>query len=225
MSQTQAMPLSKTPTIETFPEELPTLQITQRRALPIGIATNVKQHVLLVRDHSSSMSGTKISELNQASQALVSSLCEPENKDGFRVSIIDFNHKAKRVCMAESPSELSVPTVSASGSTNFNKALEEALATIIAFNQRPNTEGWHYLRPCVLFLSDGQSTLNDTIVQELQEHAQVIAIAYGSDASEDILSLIASDGQVHIVGTDSHQLRLFLAEIGKTLSQTLQQNQ
>lgn len=225
MAHTQPMPPEKQPDPTLLTDELPDLQLTRRRALPTGIATNVKQHVVLVRDHSSSMAGDKIDELNIASQAFVQALAAPENKAGFRLSVVDFNHYATRICSAQSPQACQLPQAVADGGTNFNAALQETLQAILELKQAPNEEGWHYLRPVVLFLSDGQSMIDKTHLYALQEHATIIAIAYGTDANETLLSDIASDGKVHLIGVEGSQLRQFLADVGKTLSQALQHAQ
>jgi len=99
--------------------------------------------------------------------------------------------------------------------------LLETIKTVEDFNARPNLDGYRYLRPQVLFLSDGHSSVTDKNIADLHEIADVIAIAYGADADTQTLKRIASDGQVHVIGTDGGALRQFLAEVGKTLSQSL----
>ena len=83
--------------------------------------------------------------------------------------------------------------------------------------------GVNYLQNQVFFLSDGQSQASDATISSLQELANVTAIAYGADANQGMLSKIASDGQVHSIGTNGGQLRAFLAEVGRTLTQELSQ--
>lgn len=202
---------------------LPVLKVKKKK-LPNGIASNVKQHIVLTRDHSTSMSGSKIAELNQASESLIMELADPLNRDGFRVSVVDFNDSATRVCLGQPAESLSVPPAVSSGGTDFTQALDETLYTIREFTQQPNDAGWHYLRPVVLFLSDGQAGVDDDLISDLQEEAEVIAIAYGADADQSTLSHIASSGDVEVIGTDGGALRTFLAEVGKTLSQTIQRN-
>ncbi len=205
-----------------MPDEMPELNMPVRRKLPSGIASNVKQHVLLVCDHSSSMAGSKIVELNMAREALVTELAAPENKDGFRVSVIDFNDKAERLNFAEPAETLNtIPSV-AGGGTSFEAALRETLDAVRDFAAKPNDEGWNYLRPVILFLSDGQSSVSDHLLMEIQEEAQIIAIAYGTDANQSTLGRISSDGTVQVVGTDGDELRKFLAAVGQTMSEALQ---
>ncbi len=50
--------------------------------------------------------------------------------------------------------------------------------------------------------------------------ATVPAVAYGADADHATLARMASDGQVHSIGTSGDQLRQFFAEVGKTMTST-----
>lgn len=201
---------------------VPALRTVRRKRLPTGVASNVKQHVVLACDVSSSMSGAKISELAQAREALVQTLAHDDNRDGFLLTVIDFNHAAQQVCFAQSAQTLALPEPQASGGTNFEAALTHCLTAINAFDQRLNEDGWTHLRPVVLFLSDGHSAADASTIEALQEEAAVIAIAYGADADQAMLSRISSEGDVKQIGVKGDQLRAFLAEVGHTLSQTLQ---
>lgn len=205
----------------TGPETAPTLKVTKRLSLPTGVASNVKQHVLLARDNSSSMSGAKIRELNQASVALCRELADPANKDGFLVSIIDFSNGAEIRASARPATSLRVPTANANGGTNFDAALLKTIEAVTALTTQPNAEGWRYMRPRVMFLSDGHSNVSDKNIGALHEIADVTAIAYGSDAAQETLARIATDGRAHVVGASGAELRQFLAQVGKTLSQSL----
>ena len=214
-------PLDQVQHTGAVPASAPPLKLAKKLTLPTGVATNVKQHVLLVRDRSSSMHGQKVTELNMASIALGAELGSPGNKDGFLVSVVDFSNGADICATAEPATALKMPEAKASGGTNFDAALLKAIKVVEDFASRPNPEGWHYLRPHVLFLSDGHSTVSDKNITSLHEIADVTAIAYGADAAQGTLARIASDGQVQVVGTSGHELRRFLAEVGKTLSDKL----
>lgn len=165
------------------------------------------------------MTGDKILELNLASHALLAELADPVNKDGFLLSVIDFNHLASSVISVEPASTLVLPDAIAGGSTNFDSPLNMAIDEIKKFKARANPEGWHFLKPHALILTDGWATVTDSNIQELQELADVTSIAYGADADQATMSRIASDGQVHIVGTQGGDLRDFLAQVGKTMTQ------
>lgn len=198
----------------------PLLPVSRKLSLPSGIASNVKQHVVVVVDTSSSMSGAKIDEANMACIAFDSELANPENKDGFLRSTVHFSSGAEIKEVASS-AETPSPRAHASGGTNFDAALLKVIDAITDFASRPNPDGWHYLRPHVLFLSDGHSNVSDKNIAALHEIADVTAIAYGSDAARDTLARISTDGQTHVVGTSGTELRKFLAAVGKTLSQSL----
>ena len=198
----------------------PPLPVGRKLSLPTGIASNVKQHVIVVRDTSSSMSGAKIRELNMACIAFDREIGDPENKGGFLRSVIDFASGAEIKETAVS-AETSMPEAHAGGGTNFDSALIKVIEVVTDFASRPNPDGWHYLRPHVLFLSDGHSNVSDKNIMALHEISDVTAIAYGSDAARDTLARISTDGQAHVVGTSGAELRKFLAQVGKTLSQGL----
>lgn len=200
---------------------LPTLNVAKKIKIPNGVSSNAKQHVVLALDKSLSMGGHKIDELNLAVSGLIHELASPINKDGFLISIVEFNHGASRSVFAESTLTLIPPSLFAGGSTNFNAAIEETISTIEDFKTQPNPDGWRYLRPQVLFLSDGQSPVSDKKINNLQEISNVWSIAYGDDADTAMLADIASDGRAHLIGTDGGALRSFLAKVGETLSQDL----
>ena len=217
MDRTATMPLGETESRT----ELPDLKISKPLKIPTGVSSNTKQHVLLVRDCSSSMSGSKVDEMNLATTGLIQELASERNKDGFLVSLIDFSTSSKRSAYAVSAIGLTTPRAIASGGTNFDSALLKTIETIESLQNEPNTDGWRYLRPQVLFLSDGQSRVSEKNILNLQEIADVTTIAYGSDALEATLSKISTDGQCHVIGTSGAELRKFLADVGQTLSQTL----
>ena len=228
----QTLPVSATvPATKTAPagtaegNSLPVLNVTKRKSLPTGVASNVKQFCGLLLDTSSSMSlDSKIDELNASVAPFIAELADPRNKDGFRLSIVEFNHVARLVCSAQSAQNLTVPLLNADGGTNFDSPINMIINEIEAYMSAPNPEGWHKLRPHVIMMSDGQASVSDQNIQRLQELADVTAVAYGTDADEGTLSRISSDGQVHIVGVDGSQLRSFLQAVGRTMTDTMAQN-
>ena len=217
MEHTQTAPLDT----EALRSDFPDLKVSKPLKIATGVSSSTIQHVIFAADTSSSMSGHKIGELNIGLSALFDKLSAPQNKDGFRGSLIQFNSRAKRLAFAESFLTLMAPTLTVGGGTNFDKALTETIKTVREFADRPNTDGWQYMRPQVLFLSDGHSAVSSQNIQLLQEYADVTAIAYGADANSSTLSKIASDGRVHVIGTNGGELRKFLADVGQTLSQNL----
>lgn len=214
---TATIPLEETENHQT----LPPFRVTRPLQIPSGVSSNVIQHVLMVRDCSSSMLGKKIKEVNLATTGLFQVLANEQNKDGFRVSLIDFSNSASCVAYAQSAKHIVAPQAIATGGTNFDNAITCILETVLKLQNAPNPDGWRYLRPQVLFLSDGQSKVSDKNIQDLQEIADMTTIAYGSDAHKATLSKLASDGECHVIGTSGSELRKFLADVGHTLSQSL----
>lgn len=199
--------------------EHPQFNVTNRKGLPDGVSSNTKQLVGLCCDISGSMFGSKIDNLNKARFGLTSILGDPINKDGFVVIGVDFNEDASLIIDAEPASRCQMPTSIADGGTDFDAPLKMMVERIKDFASRPNPDGWRYLRPHVLFLSDGQANVTQSNIDALHELADITAIAYGDDADEATLSRIASNGEVHIVESDGSALRDFLAEVGQTLSE------
>ena len=197
------------------------MKLTVKKKLANGVASNVKQRVQLLLDTSSSMLGFKIDELEKATASVLLQLADPSNKDGFRVTIIPFNHASSVHCRVTAPEAVPPLNLVASGGTNFDSAILKSIQEIDDAKALPNNEGWHYLQDQVIILSDGQSRVSDKNIQDLQERANVTAVAYGADANQGTLSRIASDGQVHVVGTDGGALRDFLAAVGATMVSTI----
>lgn len=200
---------------------LPIMKMTVKKKLPTGVASNVKQHCYFLLDESSSMSGPKISELDMAMASLLPPLADPSNKDGFRVTIIPFNHSSYVHCSGVPAVSVPPLNLSASGGTNFDSPVLKAIAAIRSHKSAPNPDGWQYLQSQVFILTDGHGPIADKNIHELQELANVTAIAYGADADQATLSRLASDGQVHVVGTDGGALRDFLAHVGATMVSTI----
>ena len=220
---TDTLPMTGLPVTQTSDQgevpAMPPINMAPRRKTPSGIATNVKQDIIGICDVSSSMSGDKIAELNLACADLFAVLADPVNKNGFRVRLIHFNDQAHVALPATLATKAVLPDAVASGFTDFDLPIELAVRELEASKQAPNPEGWSYMRPQVLFLSDGQASVQDHNIRQLQELADVMAIAYGDDANEDTLAKIASDGKVHRIGTDGASLRAFFANVGHTLSE------
>lgn len=215
----QAAPISTGTAPAAQAVQHPQLNVTQRKSLPTGVSSNCKQHVGMCCDVSTSMGGSKISDLNKGRHALCMVLADPVNKDGFELSVVDFNNRATLVVSGEPATSCQMPTSTASGGTNFDAPINAMVQEIEDLKARPNPDGWRYLRPHVLFLSDGQAHVTQSNIDALHELADVTAIAYGDDADQATLARIASDGNVHVVGTDGNALRDFLAEVGKTMTQ------
>ena len=206
---------------DTTDTAMPTLKVTRKRGAPDGISSNCKQLVGLCRDRSGSMSGAKLAELNTACIALQQALSDPINKDGFQMSVVDFNHEAELRCSATPVTALAMPEAICSGGTSFDAPLNAMAQEIEQFNARPNAEGWRYLRPHVLFLSDGHASVSRRAIKRLQKLTDITAIAYGADADRVTLARISTTGEVHTIGTNGGELRRFFAEVGQTMTAAL----
>ena len=125
--------------------------------MPTGVASNVKQRICIAIDCSTSMEGDKISEVNLAVKALVAELGIPENKDGFWVSVIAFNHASWWLVEDISAVGANIPEAHASGGTNFDSPLIKVGDSLEAAKFAPNPHHWTYFRPFFLFLSDGHA--------------------------------------------------------------------
>jgi uncharacterized protein YegL len=203
-------------------EAIPEMKVMSNDRLRNAVASDCKQLVMSLPDISSSMSGRKAKECQAALEKLFQTLADPENKDGFIGQIIPFNSSAHVAAGPELVTAMTVPKLRVGGGTNFDAALDLACKELDKFANRSNPDGWDYLKPVVLFKSDGQSYVSVDKIDALKERAQIIAIAYGADADANTLKQIASDGQVHVIGSNGDQLTQFLASVGKTLSQKLQ---
>lgn len=205
---------------------LPAINAGLRR--PDWICRNCHQHVILVRDASSSMAGEKSKAASAASTDLVAELALPANKDGFHVSVIDFSSSAK---VAHTKCAATALTSSLhrldggpfGGNTNITAALK--LATdLVDFDQHSTTPGVRWLRPAVLLFSDGQHNVGagpEAVADELKKKADVVTIAFGSDAAESELRRLATSPQHFYRCTSGAELRKFLAAVGATISASL----
>ena len=182
-----------------------------------------RQHVVIMLDNSGSMSSSgKIDECNLAKNGLVKETAVPENKDGFLITEIPFNDRAKRTVFAQSAVGLTLKPGHASGGTNFEAALQLGLQSVQELDKRPNPDGYKFYRPVMILMSDGHSHASDAIIQKAKEEADIICIAFGMDANTAMLEKIASDGKAHRVSTNGGDLQKFLAKVGQTLSDTFQ---
>lgn len=192
---------------------------------PDWICSKTKQKVVVERDRSESMTGAKAQDAQAACESMVGELALPENKDGFLVGIVDFNHNVEVIHEFTPAKELvgNIKPLSPSGTTNITQALETALGML----QKPETgEGFRFMRPVALLFSDGCHNTgkppHEAAVQ-LKAVADVVAVAFGSDADENLLRSIASTPQHFYRVKDGRELRHFMATVGATLTATLAQ--
>ncbi|MEA3445137.1 MAG: vWA domain-containing protein [Bacteroidota bacterium] len=192
---------------------------------PQWICSNQKQLVFILADCSGSMAGEKIDQSSTAIDDLVIKLAEPENKDAFYIVIIGFNDTANVIQEIIKATELAgkVPSMDARGCTDMASALSCAKSQIDS-NKLPQLENATWLKPVIIFFSDGNhNSGNDPVIvaDELKEKATIVTIAYGSDADEDLLMKLATSSQHYFRCNNGVEIREFMADICDTLTDSL----
>ena len=180
-----------------------------------------EQLAILLRDASSSMGGDKAREADAASRALVSVLASPTNGGAFTVAVIDCSSSAALVCPPKRADQLAdnLPALAASGSTNVAAALSEAERIVRGAPKEVATT-----RPVVLLFSDGQPNCGGDargVANGLKTVADVVTVAFGSDADESFLREIATSPSHSYRCRDGRELRKFFAAVGATMSQSM----
>jgi uncharacterized protein YegL len=171
------------------------------------------------------MAGEKARDARAASEDLVDELADPVNRDGFLVSIVDFNTSAIRMHELTPASALrgNVRSLDIGGGTNITAGLREALT---GHSSATSDEGVTYLRPVFLVFSDGghnDGPPPNDIAAEIKMFADVVSVAFGTNADEATLRSIATSPQHFYRVKTGRELRAFLAQVGATLTGTMQQ--
>ncbi len=167
---------------------------------PAGRRTDViPRDVTLVLDVSGSMNGRKIEQARAAGRQLLSTLHE---SDRFR--LIDFSsdvHTFRDDFVAATPDNVREATrylaaLDASGSTNIEGALREALRPAVVRGRLP----------VILFVTDGEPTVGDTRPDHLaamaadanahaEEPRRIFTFGLGSDVNVGLLEQLALQGR------------------------------
>lgn len=202
--------------------------VRSRLTRPSWISRNCRQLAILCRDASPSMSGQKAKDASQATFQLVRELAKPANKGGFWSSVIDFAGSAavkhdlmSAVDMAHSLRPISTSLFS--GGTNITAGLEFAHQLC----QKTPSDGqtdMHWLRPVVILFSDGchnRGPKPDVAAKSLRKYADVVTVAYGSDADIKLLRSLATSPQHHYRCKDGSDLRHFFAAVGASMTASL----
>lgn len=195
---------------------------------PHWICSNVKQHVFGVRDKSPSMRGQKGKDASAASLDFVHELAQPANKDGFNVAMIDFAGSVQLVHNLTKATELDGKVTPLSpgllnGGTNITAGLQIALDLLEAAENNQQ-EGVMYLRPVVICFTDGCHNTGPhprEVANQLKQKADLVTVAFGSDADEALLRELASTPQ-HFYRPTQEQIS-YLMSIGvspRTISQS-----
>jgi uncharacterized protein YegL len=198
---------------------------------PSWICKDVQQKSVLVRDRSGSMAGQKAQDASAASLALVEALAQPANKDGFLVGVVDFATKSQIVHDLAKATELNGKVTPLSvgsglfggGTTNITAGLEDA-QKLLDKAEQSGGEGVQYLRPVVLIFTDGCHNTGPgpkDVADRLKTKADLVTVAFGSDADEALLRSLASTPQHFYRCANGRELRHFLAAVGATMTATM----
>lgn len=194
---------------------------------PNWVCRNARQNVILVRDNSDSMRGQKAAEAQAASEDLVHELAQPFNKDGFVVSIINFSKTSEVVHNMEKATALAGNMKPLSdylyGVTSITSGLEDALQIIEAAEANVQEE-ISFLKPVVICFTDGCHNTGPepyNVANQIKQKADLVAVAFGSDADESLLRKLASTPQHFYRCQNGRELRSFLAAVGATLTMTI----
>jgi len=201
---------------------------------PQWLRQNVRQNVVLVRDRSGSMSGQKARDASAASLDLVAELAQPANKDGFLVGVVDFATTSKVVHEIGKATDLNGKVTPLSvgnivfglfggGTTNITAGLDDA-QKILDKAELAGGEGLQNLRPVVIIFTDGCHNTGPgpkDVADRLKQNADLVTVAFGSDADETLLRSLASSPQHFYRCANGRELRKFLAAVGATMTATM----
>ena len=148
------------------------------------------------------MTSEKARAASDAKLALIAELAKAGNKDGFEVAIVDFADSAALI----------TPLTP---------------ATALATRPQPLEGGMHWLRPVTLLFTDGKHNRGpgpQSTADALEQLSDLVYVAFGNDADEAALYIIATSPQHVYRCTNGAELRSFLAAVGRTLSATMRTN-
>ena len=179
--------------------------------------------IIVIRDVSSSMHGQKAADADAASRDFVAVLADPANRDAFSVGVVDFSSSAKIVHPITKATALAgnVIPMKASGNTNITGAIEMALGML---RSSTTTQQQGQFRPVGLLFSDGCHNVSvgpKDVARDFKQVADLVTIAFGSDADEVMLRELASTPQHFYRCTNGAELRAFLPAVARTLSQSI----
>ncbi len=180
-----------------------------------------EQLAILTRDASSSMGGEKAKDADAASRALVAELASAENHGAFTICVIDFASEARIANGPEAADRVitHIRELTAGGTTNVAAALAEAEKVARTAPAELTTT-----RPVVLLFSDGRPNCGGdakAVARSLKAIADVVTVAFGSDADEAFLREIATSPSHCYRCRDGRELRKFFQAVGATLSRSI----
>lgn len=128
---------------------------------PLPTKNQGERHIpaVLLVDTSGSMSGAPIEELNRGLREFGNALQEDSLALGrAEVCIISFNSSVETEMGFRPAVDYEAPTLSASGLTSFNEAIQAGLDAIESRKKEYKDQGVSYYRPWLFVLTDGAPT-------------------------------------------------------------------
>jgi len=203
-------------------------QFTLKR--PNWFVSKIIQLLILVRDVSSSMRGSKGKEAEVASEALVVEIASQQNNGMFMVSIVDFGDNARLIHDPTPANQLAggIKPMKIGGGTNITSGLEVALSILKSQENvvEPNVKR---LKPVVITLSDGGHNIGPAseliaLAESVKAIADHVTVGFGSDSDDKMLKTLATSPQhFYKIKESGKELKVFLAAVGQTLTATMSQ--
>lgn len=165
---------------------------------PLPITNFGERHVacVLLVDTSGSMSGTPISELNKGLVEFGDALQNDSLAQGrAEVCVISFNSSVQTEMSFRPAADYEAPTLSASGLTSMNEAIEAGLDALEARKADYRANGVNYYRPWLFLLTDGAPTdtnMESSAKARLQnaiKNKKVVYMPMGIGGGADIAKL------------------------------------
>ncbi|MFW3145620.1 MAG: VIT domain-containing protein [Thermoplasmatota archaeon] len=157
--------------------------------------------IIFVLDRSGSMEGRKIEQLKDAFEEIIGQLHAEDNFNIITFSSDVSSYPSSIVPASQDNKDSAVSyikTISASGSTNLNEALETGLET---FQNRSEA------LPIIVFLSDGLPTVGVVDLPSIRENvrdantvgASIYSLGFGEDLDFNFLSALSLENNGHAV--------------------------
>jgi|GEM_PF-1456258 len=191
---------------------------------PQKVSSISKQQAVLVLDVSGSMAWEKKAKsVQEATKALLAELAQDTNKDGFAVAVVHYNETAVVAHRWERASELHqhLLPLKTGGYTNITDGLQQALNLL----KEPPPDSLFpnqvrvWVRPIVVLMSDGCHNTGpepDSVAKEIKKEADLVTVAFGSDADTELLKRLATSPDHYFFAADGKELRKVFAVVGST---------
>lgn len=168
----------------------------------IDVGTGTRTACILLLDTSGSMSGKKISRLNDGLQRLEEDLkADDVARMSVEVAAVTFGGSVQQEMGFTLADKYRSPTLRAGGRTSMYGALLEGLEMVADRKAYYDRQGLEYNRPWVWLMTDGRPTDNGkktSAIQEVktvvnQKGATVFAVGIGDDADFGVLEEVSPE--------------------------------